>query len=87
MYDFHIDLLNELQTLEDATLLVKHYYNQNQVRLNIIDQIEKQRIHCRHNNFRKIICMLPEGGSTEPKHVAIKRTSSNEGYTCIKRVQ
>jgi hypothetical protein len=28
--------------------------------------------------FRKIICTLPEDGSTGPKHIAIKRTSSNK---------
>jgi hypothetical protein len=27
-----------------------------------------------------IICILPEDGSTEPKHVTIKRTSPNKGY-------
>jgi hypothetical protein len=32
------------------------------------------------NNIRKIICILPEDGSTEPKYVAMKRTSSNKGY-------
>jgi hypothetical protein len=37
------------------------------------------RMRCRYNNFRKIICILPEDGSTEPKHVTIKGTSSYKG--------
>jgi hypothetical protein len=39
---------------------------------------------CRYNNFRKIKCILLEDGLTEPKHVAIKRTSYKKG--CIKSV-
>jgi hypothetical protein len=40
---------------------------------------KKQRIHCRYNNFRKILCVLPEDGSIETQNVAIKRIFSTEG--------
>jgi hypothetical protein len=43
-----------------------------------VNQAQKQRIRCRYN-FHKIVCILPEDGSTELKHVAIKITSSNKG--------
>jgi hypothetical protein len=42
-------------------------------------RVKKQWICCRYNNFRKIICTFPEDGSIEPKHVAMKRISSNKG--------
>jgi hypothetical protein len=40
---------------------------------------KQQHVHCRYNKVRKIICILPQDGSIEPKHVTIKRTSSNKG--------
>jgi hypothetical protein len=44
------------------------------------NQIKKQRIRSRYNNFRKIICILPEVGLTEQKHVTTKSTSHNKGH-------
>jgi hypothetical protein len=60
-------------------------YNQNNLRLNIVYSRKlirspKQRIRCKYSNFLKIVCIVPEDGLIEPKHVSIKRASSNKGY-------